>query len=251
MTISSPISVSDILDCPALERADLSSVRQYICGGCFVSETMCAQIRPYLPNGDIHIGYGMTEVGGVIAVNNPPKPSSVGLLRDGVQMIIVDDDGKRCGINQNGEICVKAPFPFMGYFDNDEMTRAACDTDGWLRSGDIGYFDADGYLFMVDRKKEIFKYDRYDIVPSEIESVLIGHPSVKFACVVAIPYVKTHNLPAAVIVTKANAQLSEKDILEYLDGESSDLSSIYHNICQDRHVLRARLMVGADIYTYI
>lgn len=203
-----------------IDKTDISSVRHYLCGGSTVAEELCMQMGKRLPNGNVYVGYGLSEIGGIVSFNKPPRSGSVGLLCGGVQTKIVDDDGKLCDIIETGELCLKVPYKFTGYYGNSEMTRNAFDTDGWFITGDIGYFDADGYLYIVDRKKDILKYCNYQISPSEIESILIKHPGIKQVCVVGVPDLVCTDLPAAVIVKQDDdIQLTEENIHKLAESE--------------------------------
>lgn len=102
-----------------IKKTDMSSLRNYMCGGSIVAEDLCKQLRSYLPHGDIYVGYGLSEIAGIATVNYPPKPGAVGLLTGGMQVKIIDDDGKQCGVNESGEICLKVPFMFIGYHGNE------------------------------------------------------------------------------------------------------------------------------------
>lgn len=202
-----------------MEKTDISSIRHYLCGGSIVAEELCAQMRRHLPNGDVCVGYGLSEIGGIASFNKPPRSGSVGLLCNGVQTKLVNEDGKQCGINETGELSLKVPFKFAGYYGNDDMTQNAFDSDGWFLTGDVGYFDADGYLYIVDRKKDILKYCNYQISPSEIESLLIQHPAIKQVCVVGVPDLICTDLPAAVIVKQDDADLTEEDVYQLAESK--------------------------------
>lgn len=204
-----------------IDQWDLSSVRYYMCGGSIVAEDLCKQIRKYLPNGDINVGYGLSEIGGIATCNLPPKSGSVGLLANGVQMKIIDDNGRRLGVNERGEICMKLPYKFVGYYGNESTSKNAFDKEDWFLTGDIGYLDEDGYVYINERKKDILKYSNYQITPSEIENCLIEHPAIKQVSVVGIPDIVYTDLPAAVIVINDNAKLTEKEVQEFAAGKRS------------------------------
>lgn len=113
-------------------------------------------MNSYLPNGNVHIDYGATELGGV-SFDYPKftEKDAVGQLVNGVSIKIIDDQGNRCGIDVEGEICAKARFKFLGYYKNQQLTDDVLDSDGFFKTGDIGHIDKDGYLYIVDRKKHI------------------------------------------------------------------------------------------------
>lgn len=94
-------------------------------------------------------------------------------------MKIIDESGKRCGVNVDGEICVKMQYKFLGYHGNPKGTDEFFDEEGFMKTGDIGHFDADADLFIVDRKKELLKYCNFQIAPSEIDAFLTESPNIQ------------------------------------------------------------------------
>lgn len=136
-------------------------------------------------------------------------------------MKIVDDDGNRCGVNVDGEICLKTTYKFIGYYNNREATEELFDKEGFLKTGDIGHFDEDGDLFIVDRKKDLLKYCNFQISPSEIDSYLIESPAIKSACVVGIPDPLVTDLPAAVVVRADGSNITEEEICNMVAGNAN------------------------------
>ena len=136
-------------------------------------------------------GYGMSEVGGGIAL--PPlyreaKPGSVGRAFPGSHLRVVDaDTGAALPVGGRGEVQVKSPSVMRGYRGDEAGTRAVLDPDGWLFTGDIGYLDADGDLFLVDRKKDIIIRSGYNVYPQEVEEVILACPGVLEVAVVGVP----------------------------------------------------------------
>lgn len=121
---------------------------------------------------------------------------------------IVDDEGRRQGPNVDGELYVKTTFRFLGYWGDDMATAETVDKDGWLHTGDIGHFDENGFLYVVDRKKDILKYRNYQISPSELENLILRCDGVANVCVVGIPDDVSTDLPAAVVVKAAGKDVS-------------------------------------------
>lgn len=213
-----PSQLALILQHENFEKTDVSSMKHYQCGGSAVAEELCNRLRQRLPNGDVHPVYGLSEIAGGVAVSCPPRPGSVGQLCNGVLAKIVDDYGNRCGVNERGEICLIATYKFIGYYGNDEQTSEVLDVDGWFFTGDIGHFDDDGYLFIVDRKKDLLRYGDYDLSPTQIECSLLMHPAVELACVVGIPDLTCNELPAAVIVVANNEKLTKVELGRFAAG---------------------------------
>jgi long-chain acyl-CoA synthetase len=136
-------------------------------------------------------GYGMSEVGGGITgapVTSPRKPQSVGPAFPGSEIRIVDVASRApLPVGERGEVQVRSPSVMRGYRSDDEATRAAVDRDGWLSTGDIGYVDDEGALFLVDRKKDLIIRSGYNVYPGEVEEVLYSCPGVLEAAVVGVP----------------------------------------------------------------
>lgn len=187
-------------------------------------------MKQFLPNGNIYAVYGLTEICGAATMNYPqPKPGSVGCLTNEISAKILNDSNVECDINVDGEICFKIKYPFLEYFGDKENTENACDQDGWFKTGDIGHFDEDGYLYIVDRKKDILKYRNNQISPSEIENVLLKVADIKQACVIGIPDDVSTELPAAIIVRQPNSHITESDIDQIVVGTLT----LLHLRCSD------------------
>ncbi len=130
-------------------------------------------------------GYGLTETSPVVTMGRgfAVRPSSVGKVLDGVTVALVDDNGMPVDIGDEGEVVVKGPGVFLGYLDDQAMTDAVLTADGWFWTGDVGIFDEDGYLYLVDRIKDVVIVSGFNVYPAEVETALIKHPAVSGAIV--------------------------------------------------------------------
>lgn len=170
-------------------------------------------------------GYGATETCGYLSVAMATDlikyPNCVGQLKPGVQIKIINETaGMKCGIDEEGEICVKLPIPAMGYFRDDEANRIAFDCDGYFISGDIGYFDDAGRLFISGRKKEMFKVRHYVIWPSELEGILQKHQAIRNACVVGVSDDEiATDLAAAVVERNDGYTITEAEVYKLISGK--------------------------------
>lgn len=219
--LNAPHQLVLMMKCDQFAKTDLSSLKFQMVGGSKLPFHVQKEMNFYLPNGNVHNGYGMSEIAGIASCDYPGpsgKDSSVGRLINGIQMKIIDDEGNRCGINVDGEICLKVNYRFLGYYGNPEATNQLFDDEGFIMTGDIGHFDEDGYLFIVDRKKDLLKYCNFQISPSEIDSHLIVSPGIKSACVVGIPDDAVTDLPAAVIVRANGSNITEKEVFDLVAG---------------------------------
>jgi long-chain acyl-CoA synthetase len=163
--------------------------------------------------------YGSTETAPVATVTpwgGIIKPGTVGVPVPDTDVKIVDvaDPNKILDVGETGEIAVKGPQIMMGYYKKPEETENAL-KDGWFFTGDIGKFDEDGYLSIVDRKKDMIIAGGYNIYPVELDDVLMNHPKILEACAVGIPHEYRGETVKAFIVTKEGETLTEEDVTRY------------------------------------
>jgi len=162
----------------------------------------------------IHEGDGPTECGPVTCVNpmeGGRKPASVGLPIPDVEIEIFDDDGNQLAQGEMGEICVRGPNVMKGYWNLPEAT-AETFFDDWVRTGDVGYKDADGYIFMVDRKKDMVIVNGMNVYPRMVEEVLYQHPAIAEAAVVGEPHETHGEIPVAHVVPAEGAELATAEV---------------------------------------
>ncbi|MGM9986292.1 MAG: long-chain fatty acid--CoA ligase [Bacillaceae bacterium] len=169
--------------------------------------------------GKVYEGYGLSETAPVTHCNPPSgnrKPGSVGLGMPQTAYKIVDvaTGQQECPVGELGEVIVKGPQVMLGYWNNPEETAHTL-RDGWLYTGDIGRVDDEGYLYIVDRKKDLIIAGGFNIYPRDIEEVLYEHPAVLEAVVIGVPDAYRGETVKAIIVPKENKQLTEKEILAY------------------------------------
>ena len=122
------------------------------------------------------------------------------------------------GAHQVGEICVRGFMVMKGYRGNAGATAAMIDSDNWLHTGDIGYYDEEGFFFVVDRMKELIKYKGMQIAPSELEHLLLTHPDVADSAVIGIPNEAAGELPKAYVVKRPGSSIKEEDIAQFVDS---------------------------------
>ncbi len=153
-------------------------------------------------------GYGLTETSPVLSWSNgiPVRATSVGKVVDGVEVVLVEQDGTPVDPGDTGEIVVRGPNVFKGYLDAPELTSAALTDDGWFWTGDVGVFDDDGYLYLVDRIKDVIIVSGFNVYPSEVEGVLIEHPDVRGAVVVGTEDLETGEAVVAHVLGTATAE---------------------------------------------
>jgi acyl-CoA synthetase (AMP-forming)/AMP-acid ligase II len=202
-TVVVPPIVSALARHPAVGQYDLSSLEWLGCGAAPLdgATQQACEDRIGCPVGQ---GYGMTEAVSAMAIwpaGGAVVPGSSGRLLPGVRARIVDPGtGADLSPEEPGELLVHTPSVMSGYLGNPDATAATVDADGWLHTGDIARFGADGELFIVDRVKELIKVNAFQVAPAELEAVLCSHPLVVGAAVVPVPDERSGERPLAFVV---------------------------------------------------
>ncbi len=162
-------------------------------------------------------GYGLTEASAVVTSSTglEPKHGSVGVVLDGIEMRIVDEDGEDALVGDAGEIWVRGANVFAGYLNDPEATARVLTEDGWLRTGDIGYCDDDGRVYLVDRAKDLVIVSGFNVFPAEVEEVLLQHPGVDDVGVIGVPHPHTGEAVKAFVVPKPGATLDEEVLIDF------------------------------------
>jgi long-chain acyl-CoA synthetase len=203
---------------PEFRKLDLSYLRAFISGGASLPEELIRELRE-LTGATVLEVYGSTETAPLISANpfnDNIKAGTVGLPAPDTDVKIVDiETGKKeCKIGESGEILVKGPQVMMGYCKDEKETKKALQ-DGWYHTGDIGFFDNDGYLKLVDRKKDLIIASGYNISPVEIDNILYDHPKIQEACTIGVPDTYRGETVKAFIVVKEGETLTEQEVIDY------------------------------------
>jgi long-chain acyl-CoA synthetase len=199
---------------PNASRYDTSSVTRW---GVGAAPMPTEQLREFERKfgGTMYVGYGLSEASPTLAFereNMPRKAGSTGLPVEGVALKIVDDSGGELPRGQIGEIVAKGENVSPGYYENPEATEEAF-RDGWLFTGDVGYLDEDGYLFIVERKKDLIIRGGFNVYPKDVEEVIHQHPAVLEAAVVGVPDVRMGEEVCVYLVRRPGAQLTAEEII--------------------------------------
>jgi long-chain acyl-CoA synthetase len=213
-----PTMFTDLLSYPELGSYDLSSLRVAISGGASIPAPVLDAFEERLGLVILE-GYGMSETAATMTFNPSAaerRPYSVGKPIWGTQTQVWDDEGRPLppGPEHVGEIVTRGLHVMKGYWHKPEAT-AATFTGDWLHTGDLGYFDEDGFLFIVSRKKELIIRGGYNVYPSEIENVLHAHPAVAEAAVVGVPDVRLGEEVMAVVIVRPSMDLLERELVSY------------------------------------
>ncbi|MFI1374998.1 4-coumarate--CoA ligase family protein [Streptomyces longwoodensis] len=209
---------------PAVAQYDLSSLRYVISAAAPLDADLAAACAKRLGLPPVGQAYGMTELSPGTHVVPPAAmdeapPGTVGKLIAGTEMRVVslDDPGTDLGVGEAGEILIRGPQVMKGYLGRPDATAAMIDPDGWLHTGDVGRVDRDGWLFVVDRVKELIKYKGFQVAPAELEALLLTHPGIADAAVIGAHDDDRNEVPHAFVVRRSTApDLSEGEVMMYV-----------------------------------
>jgi long-chain acyl-CoA synthetase len=229
-----------LLDHARTSGADVSragaSLRVCVSGGAPMPVEL---LRAFGQAFDVRIleGYGLSETAPVVCFNQlqrPSKPGTVGLPIFAVDVRCVDEHDNPLPPGERGEVLVRGPNVMKGYYGRPEATAQAM-RGGWFRTGDIGQFDADGYLSIVDRKKDMILRGGFNVYPREIEEVLMTHPAVAMAAVIGVPDPRLGEEVKAVIVRRPGTAVSEDELVAW--GREQMAAFKYPRIIEFREAL--------------
>lgn len=215
-----PAMYSILLNMPRMATMDLSHLRLFTYGAAPMPYELVRQIKTLFPNIKVQNLYGQTENSpGATTLKDHyalTKIGSVGEILPRTDVKVVDPEGNAVPAGEVGEIIVKGPQVMKGYFKNEEETNHAL-IDGWMYSGDLGRFDEDGLLYIVDRKKDMIIRGGENVYPVEVEEVLYQIPEILEAAVVGIPHQVYGEVPKAFIVLKKGQQLTERQVISFCE----------------------------------
>ncbi|NBE51973.1 class I adenylate-forming enzyme family protein [Streptomyces boluensis] len=209
-------SMVQMLLAQPLDGADLSELRHISCGAAPLPGEVRAEWERRVPSSRILEGYGCTESGAVIATTRPGRvrPGSVGEPLPGYDIEIRDDAGATVPVGGAGEICVRSAGVMGGYWRAPELTGRTV-RDAWLHTGDIGRFDEDGFLYVVDRKKDLILRGGFNVFPRDVEDVLVTHPEVAAAGVVGRPDGRLGEEVVAFVMLRGGRDVPAEELVAY------------------------------------
>ncbi|KAH8407146.1 hypothetical protein KR222_009166, partial [Zaprionus bogoriensis] len=216
--LQAPSHMAMIANCAAFENSNLQSLRHYLYGGGRCSVEVQHLIRSRLRRDCLHLAYGFTEAGSMVSMNYnfDEKPNSAGRLANGFKAKILNEQGEKSGPNEVGEVCIYSGQFWAGYYGNPEESQKIRDSDLWFHTGDLGYFDDDGFLFIVERKKDMLKYQNIMYYPNEIEEVISQMPDVAEVCVFGVWDQFNGDEAAAAVVKKIGSQIHAQDVVDFV-----------------------------------
>jgi len=218
-----PLMSYEILVSPNRKNYDLSTCKSYAGGGAPRPPEHVRRLAAEMGDAKPLLGYGLTETNavgcGIINENYVAKPMSTGpASKPLVDLAILDDNGNELAQGGVGEVCIRSVCNFEGYWNNEAATKAAFFDNGYFRSGDLGYLDADGYLFIVDRKKDIIIRGGENISCQEVEAAIYEHPEANECAVFGLPDERLGEVVGAVIWMKPGSTVAAGDMCSFLSS---------------------------------
>jgi HIP---CoA ligase len=221
-----PTIYHSLLDHPERGRYDISTLRLAVTGAADIPVELIRRVREELPFDRIFAGYGLTEAGTVTGTRPDDDfehvASTVGVPWPGFEVRTVDASGADAGAGEPGEVVVRGETVMRGYLDDAEATAAAIDREGWLHTGDLGTLDADGYLRIVGRIKDMFIVGGFNAYPAEIENLLLRHPGVSQVAVIGVPDDRLGEVAKAFVVPEPHATVEPAEIIEWARREMAN-----------------------------
>jgi acyl-CoA synthetase (AMP-forming)/AMP-acid ligase II len=217
-----PTMSLELMTHPDRDKYDLSSLKDITAGGAPRPVSHVERLREEFPNAQPALGYGLTETNAVGCLNfwsnYAAKPGSTGRAAPFVEVAILGNGDQRLPNGEVGEIAIRSAANIKGYWRNPQATAELFTRDGFVRTGDVGYLDEDGYLFIVDRKKEIIIRGGENISAAEVEAELYACPAVAEVSVFGAPDERLGEVPVAVILASDGQRLTEEKLRAFLEG---------------------------------
>ncbi|TVU13508.1 hypothetical protein EJB05_40568, partial [Eragrostis curvula] len=209
---------------PLVAEFDLSdlALRSVMTAAAPLAPDLLAAFQEKFPGVQVEEAYGLTEHSCITLTHaadpaRAAKRNSVGFIVPNLEVKFVDPDtGRSLPKNTPGELCVRSQAVMQGYYKKKEETERTIDANGWLHTGDVGYIDDDGDVFIVDRIKELIKYKGFQVAPAELEAILLSHPSVEDAAVFGLPDEEAGEIPVSCVVRRRGADETEADVMAYV-----------------------------------
>jgi long-chain acyl-CoA synthetase len=217
---------------PDFPTADLSSLQAVSIGSAPLAPKTLLALQERVPNATVSNSYGMTEAGPAYILMPKDEVTkrigSVGKPIPPMEIKIVDDDGNERPAREVGELLTRLPGYQREYYKDADATATTWTSDGWLRSGDLGYVDEDGFLYLVGRKKDLIVRGGHNVYPTDIESVILEHPNVQEAAVVGVPHDVLGEDVAAFVVPKPGTAIGADELKEFCASHLADYKRPRH-----------------------
>ena len=222
-----PTMLQMLFDHPRFADYDISSLELIVYGASPMPKALLERIMQTIPEVQLMQGYGQTELAPICTVLLPEdhqldgplahRRSSVGRPAVGIEVKIVDDEIRRLPTGETGEIAVRGKNTMMGYWNKPEQTAATL-VDGWVLTGDVGYFDEDGYLYLIDRVKDMIITGGENVFSVEVENALTSHPGVQMAAVIGIPSEEWGESVHGIVIADPDNTPTEEELIAHCKG---------------------------------
>lgn len=213
-----PTMYASMMALPRATASDLATVRLALTGAAPLPPEVATGFADHF-NVPLRQGYGLTEASPVVTVSvleGDPRPYSIGQVLPGMEVRLVDEEGEDALEGDAGEIWVRGPNVFAGYWQDPEATAAAKTDDGWLRTGDVAITDDEGYLYLIDRAKDLIIVSGFNVYPAEVEDAISAHPGVADVAVVGVPNPHSGEAVKAFVVPDAGVHLEEDQLVDFV-----------------------------------
>lgn len=218
-----PAALQFVVRLPRARQVDYSRLRTISYGASPIPHALLVECMDVFKCGFAQM-YGLTETTGTVVALGPedhtveetPRMRSAGKALPGVEIAILDDNGKPVPVGEIGEIAIKSPSNMLGYYNLPEATATAMPGDNWFKSGDAGYMDEDGYLYVHDRMKDMIISGGENIYPAEVENALCSHPAVGEAAVIGIPSPKWGEEVKAVVALRPGHNVTDEELIGFV-----------------------------------
>jgi long-chain acyl-CoA synthetase len=218
-TIIVPTMISMVLHHPSFEKYDLSSLRSIMYGASPMPKTLIELAMRKLPHVRFTQGYGMTETSPMLTLllhedHRGASIAAAGRPIAGVEVRVVDGDDRDVAMGECGEVIARGPNVMKGYWKRPEISAEVL-RGGWMHTGDLGRFDADGYLYILDRKKDMIKTGSENVYSPEVEALIVSHPAVLEAAVIGVPHEKWGETIRAVVACRPEQAIEEMELIAW------------------------------------
>jgi len=224
-----------LMDHPEFKELDFSNLKVTNSGGTALVKATAERWQA-MTGCSVVEGYGLTETSPVASTNGYGKLArlgSVGIPVPGTAFKVIDDDGHELPIGERGELCIQGPQVMKGYWQRPEATAEVLDAEGWLKTGDVAIIDAEGFVHIVDRKKDLIIVSGFNVYPNEIEDVVMAHPQVASCAAIGVPDERSGEAVKLFVVPRAGAGVTVDELKAYCKENFTGYKVPRHIVLKD------------------
>ena len=224
-----------LMDHPEFKELDFSNLKVTNSGGTALVKATAERWQA-ITGCSVVEGYGLTETSPVASTNGYGKLArlgSVGIPVPGTAFKVIDDDGHELPVGERGELCIQGPQVMKGYWQRPEATAEVLDAEGWLKTGDVAIIDAEGFVHIVDRKKDLIIVSGFNVYPNEIEDVVMAHPQVASCAAIGVPDERSGEAVKLFVVPRAGAGVTVDELKAYCKENFTGYKVPRHIVLKD------------------